>query len=202
MIKSFSDVRLILGIIIGHLLLFFSFHDKGIFWYIYTGSILILIAYAMFQEDVEDKIGFFQYIFLGVILGMILYFIFWMLDQLTANFHFPFLKKINLYRWYAPKAFWQYLALILVAAPGEEIFWRGFIQKRLEKFCGPMLSILFASLLYASVYLYSGSVKLVLIIFISGLAWGLLYWWKKSMPLVIVSHIVLYLMLFIILPIK
>lgn len=202
MIKSFTDVRLILGIIIAHLLLYFSFHDKVIFWYIYSGSILILIAYAMFQEDVEDKVGFFQYIFLGVVSGMILYFLLWILNQMTGNIRIPFIKKINLYRWYAPKVFWQYLALILVAAPGEEIFWRGFVQKRLEKFIGPALSILIASLLYASVYLYSGSYKLSFVIFVSGLAWGLLYRWKKSMPLVIVSHIVFYLMLFIILPIK
>ncbi|MEH7748308.1 CPBP family glutamic-type intramembrane protease, partial [Neobacillus drentensis] len=60
--------------------------------------------------------------------------------------------------------------------------------------------ILAASILYASVNIYAGSFLLVLAAFISGLAWGYLYLWKKSMPLVIVSHIIFDLMMFIILP--
>lgn len=200
MLSRFSDIRLIFGIIIAHGLLFFSFHDKAIFWYIYTGSILVLIAYAMFQEEVDDKVGFFQYIFLGVISGMLLYLIFWLLHQLTGDFRL--FRNAKLYNWYAPKDTWQYISLILVIAPGEEVFWRGFIQKRIEKFSSPLVGILISSLLNASVYLYAGSLKLLLALFIAGLAWGLIYWWKKSMPLIIVSHIVFYLMLFIILPLN
>ena len=201
--KRFIDYRLLLGLILAHLLLFFSFNDKAIFWYIFSGSVLILITFAMFQEDVDDDASFFQYLFIGAISGMLLYFIFWLGHQAIDFLHLPFDKSIKkLYRWYSPSLFWQYLALLLVASPGEELFWRGFIQKRLRKYLGPIASILIASLLYASVHIYSGSFILIFAAFISGLVWGLLYFWRKSMPLVIVSHIVFDIMIFIILPFR
>lgn len=199
--KFFQDPLLLIGLIIAHVLLFFSFHDKAIFWYIFTGSVLVLIAYAMFQEDVDDYVSFIHYIFLGAITGLLLFFVFWLGIRGMKILHLPYDTSLkNLYKWFAPTLFWQYLALVLVAAPGEELFWRGFIQKRLSNRFTPRFSILVASILYASVHIYSGSFLLVLAAFISGLVWGYLYLWKKSMPLVIVSHIIFDLMMFIILP--
>jgi uncharacterized protein len=201
--NSFFDLRLITGFIIAHALMYFTFYDRAIFWYIFTGSLLILITYAMFQEAVEDEASFFKYISLGTISGLILYLLFWLGVQAFDLLNLPFENSIKkLYRWFAPALFWQYLALILVAAPGEELFWRGFVQKRLLRYFSPFKSILIAALLYASVHIYSGTLILMLAAFLSGLMWGALYLWKKSMPLVIVSHIVFDIMIFIILPLK
>jgi hypothetical protein len=201
--KHFLNIRFIAGLIIAHALIYFSFHDKAIFWYIFTGSLLVLIAFAMFQGDVDDEAPFFQYIFLGAISGLLLYFVFWLGFQAIHNLQLPFEKDIKrLYRWYEPKLFWQYIALVLVAAPGEELFWRGFIQKSLLANFKPIVSIGIAALLFASVHIYSGSFLLVAAALISGFFWGLLYYWKKSMPLVIVSHIIFDIMIFIILPLK
>lgn len=201
--NSFLDLRLITGFIIAHALMYFTFHDRAIFWYIFTGSLLILITYAMFQEAVEDEASFFKYISIGALSGLLLYLLFWLGVQAFDLLNLPFENSIKkLYRWFAPALFWQYLALILVAAPGEELFWRGFVQKRMLRYFGPLKSIFIASLLYASVHIYSGTFVLVLAAFLSGLMWGALYLWKKSMPLVIVSHIVFDIMIFIILPLK
>lgn len=200
--KRFFDLRLIFGIIIAHLLLIFSFQDKSIFWYIFSGSVLVLITFSMLQGEVEDRASFFQYILFGVVSGCLLYLIFWLGFHAIECIHPAFSQSVrNLYRWYAPSEYWEYLALVLIAAPGEELFWRGFVQKRLT-ILGPLSSIVIASILYASVNLYSGSLLLVLSTFVAGLCWGALYWWKKSMPLVIVSHIVFDILLFIIMPLK
>jgi uncharacterized protein len=201
--NTFFDLRLITGLIISHALMYFTFHDRAIFWYIFTGSLLVLITYAMFQEAVEDEASFFKYISIGILSGLILYLLFWLGVQAFDLLNLPFENSIKkLYRWFAPALFWQYLALILVAAPGEELFWRGFVQKRLLRYFGPLKSILIAALLYASVHIYSGTFILMLAAFLSGLIWGALYLWKKSMPLVIVSHVVFDIMIFIILPLK
>ncbi|MDR4946194.1 CPBP family intramembrane glutamic endopeptidase [Neobacillus cucumis] len=201
--KCFQDIRLIFGFIIAHALIYFSFHEKTIFWYIFSGSILILIAYATLQGEVDDEASFIKYIFFGALSGLVLYFIFWLGSHALQLMNLPFEKPIRkLYRWYAPHEFWQYIALVLVAAPGEEIFWRGFIQKSLLKYIKPFLGILIGAILYASVHIYSGSFLLVFAALISGFAWGLLYYWKKSMPLVIVSHIIFDMMIFLILPLK
>jgi uncharacterized protein len=199
--KYFQDPRILIGLILAHVLLYFSFHDKAIFWYIFSGSILVLIAYAMFQEEVDDELSFIHYLFLGAISGFLLYFVFWIGIKVLNSVQLPFQITINnLYNWFAPTLFWQYLALVLVAAPGEELFWRGFIQKRLLKDGSPFSAILASSILYASVNIYSGSFLLVLAAFLSGFVWGYLYYLKRSMPLVIVSHIIFDLMVFIILP--
>lgn len=196
-----ADFRIIFGILLAHLLLFFSFHERAVFWYIFTGSILILIIYARLQETMNDKASFYKYFLYGILSGVLLYILFWLGHQAFTLVHLPFDKTIrNLYRWYAPTLFWHYIALFLVAVPGEEIFWRGFIQKRLLKYFNPVLSIIAASVLYGTVNIYSGSFLLVLSAFISGTVWGILYWWKRSMPLVIVSHITFDLLIFIIFP--
>ncbi|MDQ0198393.1 CPBP family intramembrane glutamic endopeptidase [Neobacillus ginsengisoli] len=197
------DFRLLFGLVIAHFLLFFSFQDKTIFWYIFSASLLLLITYAMFQEEVDDEASFFTYLSFGAMSGLFLYIILWLGYHAIGILHLPFINSISrLYRWFAPSVFWQYLALVLVAAPGEELFWRGFIQKRLLTYYGPLKSILIASVLYASVYIYSGSFIFVLASFISGIIWGCIYFWKKSMPMVIVSHLVFDIMIFIILPLK
>lgn len=201
--NRYFDPRLITGLIISHALMYFTFYDRAIFWYIFTGSLLVLITYAMFQEAVDDEASFFKYLSIGTVTGLILYLVFWMGIQAFDLLNLPFGNSVNkLYRWFAPELFWQYLALILVAAPGEELFWRGFVQKRLLHYFGPLPSIFIGSMLYASVHVYSGTLMLMLAAFLSGLMWGALYLWKRSMPLVIVSHIVFDIMIFIILPLK
>lgn len=197
------DYRLLFGLVFAHALIYFSFHDRAIFWYIFTGSILALIAYSKFQGDVDDEASFGQYILIGALSGLLLYFIFWLGLRGFELFNIPHHKDINrLYRWFAPQLFWHYIALILVAAPGEELFWRGFIQKKLMSYFKPPVSITAASLLYAAAHIYSGSFLLMLAALISGLVWGTLYYWKKSMPLAIVSHIIFDLMIFIIAPFR
>lgn len=198
-----KDYRLIIGLILAHLLYYFSFQEPGIFWYIFTGSILALIIYSMLQRKVDDELPFIQYFLLGAISGLLLFFVFWLGLKIMEITHLPLISSIHqLYYYYAPEQFWEYMALILVAAPGEELFWRGYVQKKLLNYFGPVISIAAGAILYTSVQIYSGSFILLLATFISGCVWGAIYFWKKSMPLVIISHIIFDIMIFIILPFK
>lgn len=197
------DFRLIIGLILAHLLIFFSYQDKSIFWYILTGSMLLLITYAMFQKKADDKASFFTYLMLGAVSGILLYGLFWLGHGMISLFHIPVQHNIaKIYRWYAPDALWQYLALLLVITPGEELFWRGFIQKQLLAYFKPIVSIIIGAVLYASVQIYTHEAILVFTFFLSGIVWGTLYFWKRSMSLVIVSHLVFNFLLFIVLPLK
>lgn len=195
------DLRLISAFIMVHLLMFFSFQDRAVFWYIFTASLLVLIIFSMFQKDVDDEAAFFTYLILGFFSGIILFAFFWLGHLGMEAFHLPGQTGINrLYHWFAPSEFWEYIALILVAAPGEELFWRGFMQKRLLRHFKPFTGIMIGAVLYASAQIYSGEYILVLASFLCGIAWGTLYYWKRSMPLVIVSHIIFDIILFIIHP--
>lgn len=198
-----GDRGLIPGILIAHLLLFFTFEDKDVFWYIFTASMLVLISYSIINEEIEDNTSTLSYLTLGVASGLGLFGLFWLGSFLIEVLNLPFASQISrLYSQFSPELIWHYLVLILILAPGEEIFWRGFIQKRLSKYFSMKMSIGLSVILYASVHLYSGEFILVLAAIIAGLAWSILYAWKRSMPLVIVSHIVFDLLLFVFIPLN
>jgi uncharacterized protein len=198
-----ADRRLIIGILIAHLLLFFTFEDKDVFWYIFTASMLVLISYSIIHEEIEDNTSTLTYLTLGIASGLGLFGLFWLGSFLIELLNLPFANQISrLYSRFSPDLFWHYLVLVLILAPGEEIFWRGFIQKRLSKYFRMNMSIGLSVILYASVHFYSGEFILVLAAIIAGLAWSILYAWKRSLPLVIVSHIVFDLLLFVFIPLS
>ncbi|RSD28215.1 CPBP family intramembrane glutamic endopeptidase [Mesobacillus subterraneus] len=198
-----ADRRLLIGILIAHLLLFFTFEDKTVFWYIFTATMLVLISYSIIHEEIEDNTSTFSYLSIGIASGLGLFGLFWLGSFLIDVLNLPFSSQITrLYNQFSPDLFWHYLVLVLIIAPGEEIFWRGFIQKRLSKYFSTKMTVGLSVLLYASVHLWSGQFILVLAAIIAGLAWSILYAWKRSLPLVIVSHIVFDLLLFVFLPLR
>jgi uncharacterized protein len=80
------------------------------------------------------------------------------------------------------------LLLALVIGPGEEIFWRAYLQRRWQARFGHWPGFLAAAALYALVHLASGNVMLVLAAAVGGLFWGFLYMKTGSILLVAVSH--------------
>ncbi|MFE8698027.1 CPBP family intramembrane glutamic endopeptidase [Cytobacillus sp. FJAT-53684] len=199
--KLTTDFRLIIGLVLAHVLMYFTFQDKAVFWYIFTASLLFLISYSILNEEVEDQLPFFSYLMYGVTSGFILFGLFWLGNNLIELLNLPFTKEIaKLYGRYSPTMLWHYIVLLLIIIPGEELFWRGFVQKRMLNYTRIPMGILLSSLLYASVHLYSTHWILAFAALIAGLYWGFLYAWKKSMPLVIVSHLIFDLFLFVILP--
>jgi membrane protease YdiL (CAAX protease family) len=92
------------------------------------------------------------------------------------------------------------LLMILVIGPGEELFWRGVLQRLWMKRFGPIPGYLAATLLYSLVHLASGNVMLVLAAGHCALFWGYLYLRYRSVLLIAVSHTVWDLMIFLIWP--
>ncbi|MDQ0270684.1 CPBP family intramembrane glutamic endopeptidase [Cytobacillus purgationiresistens] len=201
MIKKLPDIRLIVGFLIAHVLMYFTFMDRSIFWYMFTATMLCLISYSILNEEIDDEQTFGTYFIYGVFSGLLLYVIFWTGYAIIDILNLPFLNSISsLYGRYAPSNIWQYIVLLFILVPGEEIFWRGFIQKRVMKYTTVTTAVFISSLLYASVNLYSGYWILAIAALVGGIFWGYLYAWKRSIPLLIVSHIVFDLVLFIIFP--
>jgi uncharacterized protein len=203
-VKKFTiDYRIIIGLILAHLFMYITFQDKAIFWYMFTATMLILISYAILHEKIDDEASFIAYSVYGLLSGVILYALFWTGNALINVFHLPFDQEISrLYNRFSPNQIWHYIVLLLFIVPGEELFWRGFIQKRLSKYTGTTYSILIAAVLYASVQIYSGTFIHLIAALMAGIFWGALYTWKKSMPLIIISHLIFDLFLFILFPFR
>ena len=95
-------------------------------------------------------------------------------------FNLPFEKEVtSLYKAFAPVSLWHYIVLLFIIVPGEEIFWRGYIQKRLGMKMSATLSIVIATMLYASIQIYSGYFIHIIAALFGGIFWGALYVWKK-----------------------
>ena len=92
------------------------------------------------------------------------------------------------------------LLIVFIIGPGEELFWRGFLQRRWQKRVGPLSGWLLAAGFYALVHTGSGNPMLVVSALVCGLFWGALYVWFRSAILVAVSHTLWDLLIFIIFP--
>ncbi len=93
------------------------------------------------------------------------------------------------------------LSLLLVIGPGEEVFWRAFLQNRAQTHWGGRSGWLAASALYTAVHLGSGNPLLVGAAAIGGLFWGYLYLRYRSILLNAVSHTLWDVLIFLVRPI-
>ncbi|MEI8012893.1 MAG: CPBP family intramembrane glutamic endopeptidase, partial [Candidatus Omnitrophota bacterium] len=98
----------------------------------------------------------------------------------------------------------QIIAVLLVflIGPAEEIFWRGFVQQRLSTIYDQQKGYIFATCLYAMVHIYAMNFMLFMAALICGAFWG--YWYKKtgSLWVVMISHALWDVTIFILFPIK
>ena len=92
------------------------------------------------------------------------------------------------------------LLMALIIGPGEELFWRGILQKHFSRHFGTMTGYVIATALYAGVHVASGNVMLVLAALVCGVFWGFLYARYDSMIINIISHTVWDISVFLIFP--
>jgi len=83
---------------------------------------------------------------------------------------------------------WILLLLFFITGPGEEIFWRGFLQHRFMEKVGDFRGYLATTLVYAGVHVFSFNLMLVLAALVAGAFWGALYLWKRDLVIQITSH--------------
>lgn len=142
-------------------------------------------------------------IFSGVAAAASLYAIFWLgntLSQFLFHFAQPQIASIYGIRTQGEAAMIS-LILLFITSPGEEIFWRGFVQKRLVSRFGGRNGWLIASGVYAAVHIASGNFMLTMAALVAGLFWGWLYQRERNLVPCIVSHALWTVTIFILLPI-
>ncbi len=173
-------------------------------------SLLIFIVF-LFDKSVFDEIRIsYTNILYSFISALFLYFIFFVGNKILIliNLKFNILNDrwIFLDNIYANKTGLSPLVisvlLIFPIAFGEEVFWRGFIQKSLENHMKKYFALLLTAILYTAVHLISFNPILILAALTCGLFWGFLYMKTKNPSLVILSHIFWDIMIFILSPIK
>ena len=85
---------------------------------------------------------------------------------------------------------------------GEEVFWRGFVQRRLKERWGAGSAFILTTLLYTAVHVPTGNPVLILAALACGLFWGGFYRATGSLVPVLVSHMLWDPFIFVIAPIR
>ncbi|MBT2570360.1 CPBP family intramembrane glutamic endopeptidase [Planococcus sp. ISL-110] len=178
-----------------------AFENPAIFWYMYTFAMLILMSFAIIFVKVFDELVTWKSLVYGLGYGTLLY------GLIAVGFQLLLLTPFNIsgsvdsfLSAFAPVSIWHYLLLMFIIVPGEEIFWRGLVQQKLKKYISTPLAILASSILFGFALALGGFWPGVGAGIAAGLILGLLYEWKKSMPVIIVTHLVMIVLLFLILP--
>lgn len=169
---------------------FFTFGVPwGNFWIKIGISVVIICLYSFIWQRPRIKFSLSS-ILVGVVSAVVLYGIFYLGNALS-----PYVVKgaagqvhgIYSLGTGSDKAL-VFLLLLLVTGPGEEIFWRGFLQDNMMRRFGAFGGFALTTGIYAGVHVFSMNFILIMAALIAGAFWGGLYLWKRDLLAVIVSH--------------
>lgn len=171
------------------------------FWMMLTLSTLVLLLVAFAVNGVEKSVRFnSRLVLLGVASAALLYLLFYFGFQATKS-NPVFSEGVGqVYGLRTVPSYLIALALVFPIGPGEEIYWRGLIQRRFSEELGSGTGLLTATCAYALVHLPTLNLPLIMTAFIGGLVWGYIYKRTASLLPVIVSHILFDLLIFVIAP--
>ena len=174
------------------------------FWLQMSLSISALVVMSLVYNKGIFKIErlTLRHILIGISSAMALYIIFY-LGNIISGYLFPF-KDSQVLSVYSNRSkgnlIWIGLLLFFIIGPGEEIYWRGFIQNTLAKKLGETKGYIISVLLYAGVHIITGNVMLVIAALVCGIFWGWIYKKERSLLPVIISHAIWDLTIFVIFP--
>jgi membrane protease YdiL (CAAX protease family) len=161
----------------------------GNFWVKIGLSVLAVSTYSFLWQKPKMHLGIGSF-FLGLLAAAVLYLIFFLGHRLA-----PYIlvgAKPGVDRIYSmgegTNRLSVFLLLFFITGPGEEIFWRGFLQDHLMKRWGDIQGFTVATLVYAAVHVFSWNPMLILAALLAGGFWGLLYLWKRDLLVPITSH--------------
>ncbi|MBN1633068.1 MAG: CPBP family intramembrane metalloprotease [Ignavibacteria bacterium] len=167
-------------------------------------TILSVISFAHYRDHFKKEYNYIREIIIGIASAVILYGVFYLGKIiLDSSALIPNLEQ-NISGVYASKGIipeWVIAILLFFPAGfGEEIFWRGYIQRKFSEKYGKMLALIITVFFYTTVHISTLNPVLMLAAFIAGIYWGLIFIWRGNIIAPLVSHMVWDPVIFIILP--
>ena len=163
------------------------------FWWMMTASACTLsILSSIFNPGWWKGVKLdFSNIALGVAIAVALWGVFWVGDkmsQIMFNFARPQVDLI--YGMKEGESPWLLTALMLfLIGPAEEIFWRGYVQNKLQQRYSPNMGYVVTTAIYALVHAGSCNFMLIMAALVAGAAWGLMYrLFPQKFGAIILSH--------------
>ena len=176
------------------------------FWWWMSLNVILLVSFGFYSDksylslilkDFQD--GLLKKIGLGILSAGLLYAVFFIGNEVSREI-FPFagteIGQVYSFKQNA-SALRIILLMIFIIGPGEEFFWRGYLQRHWQNRFGKIKGFVIAAVLYALVHAASGNIMLVLSAGVCGLFWGFLYLRTRSILMICVSHTLWDLMIFV-----
>jgi uncharacterized protein len=178
------------GILLSFLCWAFTFGwGGGNFWVKIGLSVLTVSSYSIYWQKpkLSPRLSSIR---IGLISAAVLYFLFYLGNALAGYIFSGAQQQVGgIYSLGdGTNKGLVFLLLFFITGPGEEIFWRGFLQDRLMKQRGDLPGYFLTTLIYAAVHVFSGNLILVLAALVAGAFWGALYLWKRDLLVQIISH--------------
>jgi membrane protease YdiL (CAAX protease family) len=163
------------------------------FWLVMTLATGVLAGAALLTDRgrLREAYAFRPvHVLIGALSAAQLYLIFWLGNWIAVRLtDFARPQVVGIYATREQAAPWLIgLLLLLWIGPAEEIFWRGFIQRRLAARIGPLLGWLIAGAIYALVHVWALNLMLLLAAALCGLYWGAMYLRYRSVWPSLISH--------------
>lgn len=165
------------------------------FWYAMTVSALILtlIATVFCREWLKDMKVNVKTVMCGLAIAFVLWWIFWTGDK-VSQWLFGFARpQVDLIYGMKSDNSPMLIAalLLLVIGPAEEIFWRGFVQRRLMQQWSPNVGFFVTTACYILIHVWSFNFMLIMAAMVVGFCWGVIYrFFPRSLTALIISHAV------------
>lgn len=162
------------------------------FWLAMSMAVLVLssLAFLWGGNPIRRKDFNLKAVLTGIISAFLLYGIFYLGNVFSRLlFDFAGSQIVSIYGIRSEgETLPIFLVLFFITSPGEEIFWRGFLQKWAMDKYGRFNGFLLGSILYAAVHIVSGNFMLVMAALVAGLFWGLMYLIEENIVPLIISH--------------
>jgi len=179
------------------------------FWSLLSGGLMVFLIVALWGDPLFSKLIYGDFrekplaaVGLGVISAALLYLLFFvgniLLQKLFPSSLDNLVAIYNLKSGRSSLRIGLFLGLII--GPGEELLWRGWLQRHWSKRLGKIAGLIAVALLYSAVHLASGNPVLVLAALVGGLWWGYQYLRFNSLLSNVISHLLWDLVIFIALP--
>lgn len=167
-------------------------------------TILSAISFAHYRDHFKKEYNHIREINIGIASAVILYGVFYLGKIiLDSSSLIPNLEQ-NISGVYASKGILpEWVIAILLFFPigfGEEIFWRGYLQRKFSGKYGKTLALIITVFFYTAVHISTLNPVLILAAFTVGIYWGLMFNWRGNIIAPLVSHMVWDPFIFIILP--
>jgi len=215
--------KLLIPVIIAAALWFYMFSPwtAGLtnFWLTMSFAAVCLTTLAFSFTPKGERLGLFGFssrpkfrevlvqLLLGIVLAAVLWGVFWVGDKLSQlMFGFARPQVDNVYAMKNGFPAWIIgLLLLLVIGPAEELFWRGFVQRNVEKYFTKWPkdhAFLLTLIVYTLIHIWSFNFMLVMAALVAGCIWGFLYRLRPQLlPALIISHALWDCMVFVVFPI-